>query len=315
MDNLHIFQIFRAIRPRQWLKNVAVFAPIVFTGQLFNYEAFKPAFFGFISFCFISSSSYLINDLLDIERDRLHPFKKLRPIASGVVSKREAIFVALIFFLVGILTAWNLGMLFFAVTLFYSMLHLAYSLMFKHVPILDIIVIASAYFLRVLAGEAATGFFITIWLRLSVFSLSLFLAIGKRRCELTLLSASKEDLIKKARPTLGHYTEKLLDVYTAMFANATWLSYSFYTFFDKPPTLRPIFGDFLIEVFPGLYSRKWLMITIPFVLYGIMRYMQLIYEKSEGESPEKVLLSDKPLLTSVVVWGLTVVGVIYILAG
>jgi len=313
LDYKHILKVFKAIRPRQWIKNFAVFAPIVFTGQLFNYSVFIPAFFAFLTFCFISSASYLINDLLDVERDKLHPFKKLRPIASGDVSKKEALIVSFILFAIGISLAYGLGILFFAVTLFYSLLHLAYSLVFKHIPILDIIVIASAYFLRVLAGEAATGFFITIWLRLTVFSLSLFLAIGKRRCELTLLSAQKADIISRARPTLGHYTEKLLDIYTAMFANSTWLAYSFYTFFDKPPTLRRAVGEFFTDVFPGLYERKWLMITIPFVLYGIMRYMQLIYEKSEGESPEKVLLSDRPLLISVVLWGLTVIGVIYIL--
>lgn len=311
--NLYI-KIFKALRPRQWIKNLAVFAPVVFTGQLFNFGLFVLAFWAFVVFCFLSSASYLINDVLDIERDRLHPFKKLRPIASGAVKKNQAISFSLLLFLVGIFISFKIGALFFTVTIFYSLLHILYSLVFKHVPILDIIVIASAYFLRVLAGEAATGFFITIWLRLTVFSLSLFLAIGKRRCELTLLSAQKSDIVSRARPTLGHYTEKLLDVYTAMFANSTWLAYSFYTFFDKPPQLKRAFGDFFTDVFPGLYDRKWLMVTIPFVLYGVMRYMQLIYEKSEGESPEKVLLSDRPLLTTVILWGLMVVTVIYVIA-
>lgn len=314
MDFNFYLEIFKAIRPRQWIKNLAIFAPIVFTGQLFNIEALNLTFFAFLAFCFISSASYLINDILDIERDLLHPFKKLRPIASGKIKKWQAVIFALILFIIGIIISFQINLLFFGVAVFYSVLHLMYSLVFKHIPILDIIIIASAYFLRVLAGEAATGFFITIWLRLTVFSLSLFLAIGKRRCELTLMSSQKAEVISKARPTLGHYTEKLLDIYTAMFANSTWLAYSFYTFFDKPPTLRRIFGEFFNDVFPGLYSRRWLMITIPFVLYGIMRYMQLIYEKSQGESPEKVLLTDRPLLVSVLLWGITVVGVIYVLS-
>lgn len=314
MDIKFYIKLFKATRPRQWIKNFAVFAPIVFTGQLFNIEAFGQTLFAFIVFCLLSSSSYLLNDVLDIERDRLHPFKKLRPIASGAVTKFQALLFSGILFLAGIFISFKIGALFFFIALLYSVLHFLYSVVFKHIPILDIIVIASAYFIRVLAGEVATGFFITIWLRLTVFSLSLFLAIGKRRCELTLLSAQKSDIISRARPTLGHYTEKLLDVYTAMFANSTWLAYSFYTFFDKPPQLKKNFGDFFTDVFPGLYDRKWLMITIPFVLYGVMRYMQLIYEKSEGESPEKVLLTDKPLLTTVILWGLTVVTVIYVIA-
>lgn len=293
---------------------MAVFAPAVFTGQLFNFQVFVNASWAFVVFCLLSSASYLINDVLDFERDKLHPFKRMRPIAHGDVKKRQAVIFAFFLFLVGLFISFKVGALFFTVTVFYVLLHILYSLVFKHVPILDIIVIASAYFLRVLAGEAATGFFITIWLRLTVFSLSLFLAIGKRRCELTLLSSQRADVVSRARPTLGHYTEKLLDVYTAMFANSTWLAYSFYTFFDKPPALRSVFGEFVTDIFPGLYERKWLMITIPFVLYGVMRYMQLIYEKSEGESPEKVLLSDRPLLITVVLWGLTVVGVIYVLA-
>lgn len=314
MDLNFYFQILRLLRPRQWIKNVAVFAPLVFTGQLFNPNLFSVTLLSFLAFCFLSSSSYIINDILDVQRDRLHPFKRLRPIASGRVSESTGFVVSLILLLIGIYLSFRVGPLFLTVASFYMILHFLYSFVFKHIPILDILIIAGAYFLRVLAGEVATGFFITIWLRLTVFSLSLFLAIGKRRSELTLMSGQKAEVIAKARPTLGHYTEKLLDVYTAMFANSTWMSYAFYTFLDKPPTLRKIFGEFVTDVFPGLYERKWLMITIPFVLYGIMRYMQLIYEKSEGESPEKILLSDKPLLTTVILWGITVVGIIYVIA-
>jgi 4-hydroxybenzoate polyprenyltransferase len=203
--------------------------------------------------------------------------------------------------------------MFFLVVCFYILIHFLYSFVFKNYPVLDILTIATAYFLRVLAGEAATGFSITVWLRLTVMSLSLFLAVGKRRAELTLIAASGGEVFNRTRLVLGHYTEKLLDVYTAMFANATWIAYAFYTFLERPPTLRTRVSYFLIDFFPTSLERKWLMLTIPFVLYGIMRYMQIIYEKSEGESPEKILLSDRPLLADVIGWALAVIGIIYVI--
>lgn len=309
---IFLYYLLKEIRPRQWIKNVAVFAPIIFTGQLFNPIPLINTIEAFFIFCLISSGSYIINDVLDIKRDLLHPFKKNRPIASGKISVSFALLVAFAFLIIGF--GWSLFITvpFFLTTLAFLLLHLSYSFFFKHIPVLDIIVIAFGYFLRVYGGEFATYFHLPIWLSLCVLSLSLFLAIGKRRAELTLLQRLDQGTIK-TRPTLGHYSEKLLDVYTAMFANSTWITYAFYTFLERPPIFHGTSGALFLDFFPGLLDRKWLMVTIPFVLYGIMRYMQLIYENQEGESPEKLITSDMPLLATVFFYSLTVILIIYLL--
>lgn len=300
------------MRPRQWLKNLALFAAIVFTGQLFNRGLLWLSFRGFVVFCLLSSASYLINDLLDIKGDRLHPFKRLRPIALGLISKKQVVLVASSFLSLATVLSLTISAPFFFVVVLYIFLHLSYSFFLKHIAVIDILTIASAYILRVYAGEVVTGFHLSVWLMLTVISLSLFLAIGKRRCELTLLQRQKGISPAEARSTLGHYNERLLDVYTSIFANSTWLTYAFYTFLvDRPQAHSFLFGSFLKEFLPEVAERKWLMLTIPFVIYGLMRYMLLIYEKAQGESPERVLLSDKPLLLTVILWGMSVVLVIY----
>jgi hypothetical protein len=195
---------------------------------------------------------------------------------------------------------------------FYA-LHLSYSLYFKNVMLLDILLIAASFIIRVFAGEIATGYHIDIWLFLTVISGALFLSIGKRRSELTLLSGWEGSIPARTRATLSHYSEKMLDVYIAMFANSTWITYAFYTFLQRPPVLRRTVGTFFdqynLEV---LQERKWLMLTIPLVIYAIMRYLQLIYEKNEGESPEKILLTDKPLMATAGFLGLTLFTIIYV---
>lgn len=309
---LNFFYLFKAIRPRQWIKNIAVFAPIVFAGQFFDRQLFSLSIQTFFIFCLLSSGSYLINDVLDINRDRLHPFKRLRPVASGKISIGIALASSFIFLLVAFLWALLINLPFFLTCFIFFALHMFYTFVLKHIPVLDIMAIAFGYFLRVYAGEFATSFHIPIWLSLCVLSLSLFLAIGKRRAELTLLLSLKGGEIK-ARPTLGHYSERLLDVYTAMFANSTWITYAFYTFLEKPPTFRQSSLSIFLEFFPGTTDRKWLMLTIPFVLFGIMRYMQLIYEDHQGESPERTVTTDKPLLFTVFLWGVMVLAIVYLL--
>jgi hypothetical protein len=165
----------------------------------------------------------------------------------------------------------------------------------------------------VYAGEAATGYHISIWLALAALSLALFLAIGKRRSELTLMQGYKGALPQDTRSSLSHYSEKLLDTYTAMFANSTFISYAFYTFLERPSGRGFFFRNYY-DFAAELPERKWMMITIPFVLYGIMRYMQLIYE-GKGESPEKILTTDKPLLTTIILWALSIFIVIYGIGG
>ncbi len=249
---------------------------------------------------------------MDADRDRKHPFKKFRPVASGAISKPLALSISVSFAVLGLSISYSVGNAFFLLAISFIVLEYLYTLFLKHVSVIDILAITAAYFLRVYAGEAATGYHISVWLALAVLSLALFLAIGKRRAELTLMQGYKVGA-SDTRASLTHYSEKLLDTYTAMFANSTFITYAFYTFLEKPVTQGFFFkgySDFATEL-PG---RKWMMLTIPFVLFGIMRYMQLIYE-GKGESPEQILTSDMPLLTTVILWSITVLMVIYGIGG
>lgn len=309
MDQLG-FALFKATRPRQWLKNLAIFSPILFTGHVFEYTPLIQTIGAFVAFCFLSSSNYLFNDILDMKRDRKHPYKKFRPIASGKVPVPTAWTMSIILLIAGLAISVFLGRTFFFMAAIFSLIEYAYTLFLKHISVIDILTITLAYFLRVYAGEAATGYHISIWLALTVLSLALFLAIGKRRSELTLIQGYEGIIPRDTRETLSHYSERLLDTYTAMFANSTFISYAMFTFLVQPTRQGFIFGGNGSEMIISVPDRKWMMVTIPFVLYGIMRYMQLIYE-GKGESPEKIITSDMPLLTTVILWTITTFIVLY----
>lgn len=253
--------------------------------------------------------------MLDIKRDQLHHLKKERPIAKGKISPTEAIFFAILLALLSLHLALTLPKSFFILCLVFLLFQVSYSLFFRDVVLLDIFLIAGGYVLRVLAGEFATRWHISVWLLLCAISLSMFLAVGKRRSELSLLLGLGRGISTATRTTLFRYPEKLLDIYTSMVANSTWITYAFYTFLEPGPRLKPTVIEFFLRVFPWGLERKWMMITIPVVMYGIMRYLHLIYEQKKGEAPEKILLSDKPLMGSVLIWGTMVVGIIYIIGG
>jgi len=295
------------------LKNVAVFTTILFTGQFFQPQFFNPTFMGFISFCLLSSSGYIVNDILDAPKDRKHPFKKFRPVASGVLPVPIALTVSGTFFILGLIIAHSISSSFYIAAILFVLLQYSYSLVFKHISVIDILAITAAYFIRVYAGEAATGFHISVWLSIAALSLALFLATGKRRAEITLIKGYEGVVPKDTRDSLSHYSEKLLDTYTAMFANSTFITYAYYTFLERPSGLGLFFKNYT-DFAIGITDRKWMMVTIPFVLFGIMRYMQLIYE-GKGESPEKILTTDLPLLTTVVCWVFSVFIVIYGIGG
>lgn len=307
MVNLFI-ALLKEARPRQWIKNLGVFAAIIFTGQLFNPNAFYTSLQAFYCFCLFSSATYVLNDLLDKKRDQLHPVKKFRPVSSGQIPAPLAWVYLLVLLIGGFWLAAGTTPSFLFIAFLYLVLQLLYSVFLKHIAVLDILSLAFGYILRVLAGEFASGYHVTFWLLICVISLSLYLAIGKRRTEMTLLAKFKEN----TRPALGHYSSKLLDAYLAMFANSTWFSYALFTFLEPPIAPNYPLIYYIEDLFPAGLTRKWLVITIPFVLYGLMRYTQLIYEKKEGESPEKVLLGDKPLLSTVVIWALIVIFLIYV---
>ncbi len=303
--------IFRLLRPRQWIKNFAIFAAILFSGQLFNPFAFQQAFFGFLIFCALSSSIYIINDMFDVQKDRLHPFKKYRPLASKQVPIPLALILAIALAVGAITLSYFISSGFFVISIVYFILHLLYSAVLKHIEIVDILTLAAGYMLRVFAGEFVSDSHISAWLTLTVISLSLFLAIGKRRSELTLLTHNSTQALINTRKTLSHYSEKLLDVYLSIFATSTFISYSLFTFYENPAGLQ--FATDLIpaDILGTYLQRKWLMVTIIPVAYGLMRYLQRIYEKHEGESPERVLFSDRPLLASVLIWATLVIFLTY----
>ncbi len=305
------FWIFVSSRPRQWLKNLALFGPLVFEGSFFNNEKFFLTTLGFFIFCLITSGIYIINDVIDRKRDISHPFKSKRPIAAGRINPYIALIWATFILCVALILASSLLPFFMWAAVIYIGLQIVYSLFLRSYMLLDILAIASGFLLRVYAGAVLIDAHVTVWFMLTVASLALFLAIGKRRSERTLLiGAGKEGM--NTREILAKYPENLLDALTVMFATACWFSYTMFTFLQPPPSAGPqvlnLFGDFLPRTF---LASKWLMASVPFVIYGVMRYLYVIYEKREGESPERVLLSDAPLLSAVVAWGLIVFLVIY----
>lgn len=298
-------------RPRQWLKNLALFAPLVFEGEFFNPDKFYLTFLAFIIFSILTSGIYIINDVVDINKDKIHPYKKKRPIAAGLMDRKLGLFFAVLFLLSSLLLARALSGYFLTAVIAYMILQVSYSLFLRSIILIDVMAIAAGFLIRVYAGASLIDAHVTVWFILTVTSLALFLAIGKRRSERTLLMGSEEKNME-TRTILQHYPENLLDSLSVMFATACWLSYTMFTFLQPPPSAGPqvliLFGDYLPRTF---LASKWLVATVPFVIFGVMRYLYVIYEKKEGESPERVLLSDKPLLASVLIWILLVFVVIY----
>ena len=309
---VELFYLLKSARISQWIKNVAVFAPIVFSGFLFVEGALARVWWAFLAFCLVSSSIYIFNDLVDAPKDRNHPFKKKRPIASGKLSKGVALVGFGGFGGLALLIASQLSDFFLLSVLGYFLLNLGYTLIWKDVPILDVMSIAAGFILRVYGGAFVINVHMDVWFLLTVVSLALFLAVGKRRSELTLLGGLGRDF-EKHRKTLVRYTPDLLDAYTSMFANTTWLTYALFTFLHPPFQPEGRVLKLFTRLPRTLITTKWLMITVPVVIYGVMRYMLLIYEQNKGESPHRVLLTDVPLLVTVLIWGVMVIGVLYLI--
>ena len=306
MINL-IYQIIRTARPRQWLKNLSVFAAPIFLGNFFVPSVFISGFKAFIVFCILSSGAYFINDIIDAPKDRLHPIKKNRPIASGKISLGFAWLIS--FSLIGtavVYSALFVGSFFTLAVITYAIIQLFYSLYFRNVIILDALVVATGFVLRVFAGGFAVNSSISSWLILTTIGLSLLLAFGKRRSEKTILAEHLTN--SQTRETLRHYPDTLLDSMISMSASFCIVAYSLFAFQISPQ----IAGNSLISILPSiLKSPKWMMLTIPIVIYGVARYLYIIYEKKGGESPERVLLSDRPILATVLLWVVAIMLIIY----
>jgi 4-hydroxybenzoate polyprenyltransferase len=274
--------IFISMRPRQWLKNLFVFAALIFARRFTQPHQLLLSAAAFIIFCLLSGAVYLFNDLADAEGDRRHEVKKLRPIASGRLSKPAALSAALLVSLGALGAAFSVSLSFGAVSLVYLALMIAYSLSLKHVVIVDVILIAFGFILRVLAGGVIIQVPISVWLYLCTFLLSLFLALSKRRHEVVLLGKDAAT----HRKNLVEYSAPLLDQMIAVVTSSTLMAYALYTL---TPRTRS-------EVSARLY------LTIPFVVYGIFRYLYLVHRKTGGGEPGKTLLTDPALLADIVLW-------------
>lgn len=283
--------LFKTMRPRQWTKNVFIFAALVFDKQLFIVDSFLRTLAGFALFCLISSSVYIFNDLADVDADRQHPEKKNRPIASGKLPVSVAWIAGIAFVIIALGLSYLLAPAFALVVASYFILNLAYSNSLKHVAILDVLIISLGFVLRVGAGVtliAVERF--SPWLYIVMFLLSLFLGFGKRRAELALLAHGAGS----HRKVLDGYTLPLLDQYIMIVSGTTIVAYSLYTFSA-----------------PNVPENHSMMLTIPFMVYAIFRYLYLIEVKHAGGTPEEVLLSDRPFQISMFLWAVTVIAIFY----
>ena len=295
--------ITQAARPVHWIKNLALFAALIFTGNLYNEPLFLKVIWAIVTFNLATSATYLFNDVLDAKRDSLHPIKKDRPIASGRLSPSFALIVALSLAVFALSLAKSLNPLFFFAVAGYLTLQALYSLGLKNLAIIDILVIAAGFIIRVYAGAFVIDAHLSVWFLLCVISVALFLAAGKRRAELNLLPSGI------TRKSLTNYKRELLNSYVTMFGNAAWMSWALFTFFESPRASLPVWL-FLAELSRATTVNKLLMVTIPVAIFGIMRYESLIFE-GRSEAPEKLLLTDVALISSVVLWLGLVVWILY----
>ena len=284
--------LLKTMRPRQWPKNIFVFAPLVFDKQLFLLGPFLRTAAAFVLFCMVSSAVYIFNDLFDIEADREHPEKKNRPIPSGRLPLGVAWAAGILLVGFAIVLGYLLSSSFALVVAGYFLLNLAYSKWLKHILILDVLILAACFVLRVGAGVTVIHVErFSPWLYVVMTLLALYLGFGKRRAELALLSSEAS----AHRKVLDNYTIPLLDQYIMIVSGTTIVAYSFYTFSA-----------------PNVPANHTMMLTVPFVMYAIFRYLYLVQIKHAGGAPEEILLSDRPFQISLVLWGLVVLAVFYL---
>lgn len=287
-----VLNLLTSARPGQWTKNLLLFAGLIFGRKVFSASAVVEAVTAFVIFCALSGAVYLINDVLDRESDRRHPLKAWRPIASGAVGVPAAVGAALVLAAAGIFAAFGLNGRFGLAASAYLALLVLYSGLLKHIVIIDVLTIAVGFVLRAVAGAVAVDVEIGHWLLVCTILLALFIALAKRRHELTLLA----DGAASHRPILGEYSPYLLDQMIAVVTASTLVAYAFYTI--SPETEQK-------------FGTHWLGLTIPFPLYGIFRYLYLVHQRAGGGSPADLLFTDRPLLACVALWALTVALIIY----
>jgi 4-hydroxybenzoate polyprenyltransferase len=286
-----LLAILQSLRPRQWVKNLFVFAGVIFSQQLFTPEVWH-AGSAFLLFCGLSGAIYLLNDVADAEKDRLHPVKRHRPVASGRLSRGAALAVGTLLLAGSLALSFALGWRFGLVALAYGALLTAYSVWLKHLVILDVLTVAVGFVLRAVAGAVAVEAEISGWLLICTVLIALFLALGKRRHEyLTLHGGAAAH-----RPILAEYSEGFIDQMIAVVTASTVTAYALYTM--SPETVAK-------------FHTRLLPITLPFVLYGIFRYLYLLYRRELGGNPTDLVVSDRALLVNTVLWATTLLVLIY----
>jgi len=300
-----ISDLIKVARPVHWIKNLSLFAALIFTRTLFVPNYLESVVIAFFSFGLVTSGTYILNDIMDRKADALHPIKKSRPVASGSLPVSIALFEALVLISSSLFLAKSLNHLFFIAVLVYLVLQILYSLFLKHISVIDIIVIASGFVIRVYAGAFVIDAHLSVWFLLCVISTSLFIASGKRRAELN--NITKTGTV--TRLSLTKYKRELLNSYVTMFGNAAWMSWALFTFFESPQVSTDVWL-LLAEISKAITVNKFLMLTIPFVIFSIMRYQGLIFEE-KSEAPEKILLKDIPLITSIGIYTMIVVWTLY----
>ena len=281
-----------SMRPKHWTKNLFVFAGLIFAGRLFYIQDILKVIYAFFLFCIASGGMYIINDIMDREKDRLHPVKRERPITSGALSISSAWFFSLFFIVIGLVISWFLSKSFFFTLVSYLVLIFLYSLFLKDIVLIDILTIAFGFVLRAAAGCLLIDVLLSPWLFMCTLLLALFLAASKRRQEIIFLDSKAE----KHRVSLSGYSPELIDKIIVIVTACTVVAYMLYTL--SPDT---------VEKFNG----QGMVLTVPFVLYGIMRYFYLTHIQGKGENPELVLVEDKPLLINILLWILSSVLIIY----
>ncbi len=284
--------LFLSLRPKQWIKNGALFAPLLFSQNLLNGPLFIKTLEAFGLFCLLTGAVYILNDLKDLKEDRQHPVKRNRPLASGRVNPTLAGIIAFLILILSFLIGWRISIRLTQIMAAYLLLQILYTLYLKHLVILDIFSIAAGFVFRVVAGGLAIGVQLSPWLLICTMLLSLFLAMAKRRHELVFL---KEDAADH-RGILKEYSPYLLDQMMGVVTATTVMSYALYT---------------ISEETIAKFHTPNLIFTVPFVLYGIFRYLYLVHQKVEGGRPEEILLTDRPLLLTVLGWTITVLVVLY----
>ena len=285
--------LLESFRPRQWTKNLFIFAGLLFSQNILNLPLLLRTIFAFLIFCILSGCVYILNDIFDLEQDRRHKVKSRRPLASGRLKVSHTILALIILTPLLLAASYYLGLSFFLVTLGYLLLQAAYCFRLKHVVILDVFAIACGFVLRVVAGAVVINVEISSWLIICTILLALFLGLSKRRHELMLLEESAQE----HRKVLGEYSPYLLDQMISVVTASTVVAYALYTM-----SMETI----------GKFGTKNLVFTVPFVLYGIFRYLYLIHRTGAGGSPEHILVTDKPLLIDIFLWVTAAVVIIYV---